>query len=248
MSNEKDELITAAELSRRIKKSKVHISKQKQNLKDAKCTYGKKFYYRKSALFLGCDPDNPQDSTQSHRQKEVAAKQTSKKTDKKVIIPKSDENWTVETPKVAMARLKKEFNESAEKAFGKQEDTDDEGDRAEVKDLLQQIKEAIDDPNTTLNRAKLDGLKLKASILTEYYKSLTEKIKNRKMEENLFDRDEVMHLLSFAVNMVRNSLINLPNNYAVNLEGMSKADIKDFVTDDVNKILEDFQKVGDQFD
>ena len=228
MSNEKDELITAAELSRRIKKSPAYISGQKKKLKDAKCTHGKKFYYRKSAQLLGCDPDNPQDSTQSRRQKEVSAPVQKK--------PSSKRNVKVDVTEESTTPLKDDTAPS------------DEDEKREVKDLLDQIKEAIDDPNTTLNRAKLDGLKLKASILTEYYKSLSEKIKNRKMEENLFDRDEVMIIISFAVNMVRNSLINLPSNYAVNLEGMSKGDIKDFVTDDVNKILEDFQKVGERFD
>ncbi len=229
-----DELITAAELSRRIKKSPAYISGQKKKLKDAKCTYGKKFYYRKSAELLGCNPDNPQDSTQSARQKEVSK-----------TIPDSNEKPKTKSSKEIVVKVTEESTKAADKEFT---DAGDEDEKKKVKDILDQIKEAIDDPETTTNRAKLDGLKLKASILTEYYKSLNEKIKNRKMEENLFDRDEVMHLLSFAVNMVRNSLINLPNNYAVNLEGMSKADIKDFVTDDVNKILEDFQKVGDQFD
>lgn len=229
MSNEKDELISAAELSRRIKKSAAYISKQSKKLKDAKCTYGKKYYYRKSAQLLGCDPDNPQDTIQSSRQQEVSKPKNKKLTPKEVTQKALDDS---------IKAADKEF-------LGVGDDEDEE---QKVQALLDQIKEAIDDPKTTTNRAKLDGLKAKASILTEYYKGLSEKIKNKKLEENMFERDEVMQILSFMVNVVRNALINLPNNYAVNLEGLTQKEIKEHVADDINKILEDFQKVGEQFE
>jgi len=43
-------------------------------------------------------------------------------------------------------------------------------------------------------------------------------------------------------------MINMPNNYAVNLENTDKATIKEYVTDDINKILSDLQAVGKQFE
>ncbi len=49
------------------------------------------------------------------------------------------------------------------------------------------------------------------------------------------------------MSMIRNAMINMPNNYAVNLENADKATIKEYVTDDINKMLSDLQAVGKQF-
>lgn len=219
MSNKKDELITAAELSRRISKSAPYISALKKNGKLAGATYGKKFYYRKCCDILGIDPDDPHKSVQSDLQKEVS--ESNKQKDIEVKPTK-------------------------QKVVKIEEDSDEDLENAES--LLKQIEKAVLAGGDSVNRNKLDVLRLKAGVLREYFTAKNEQIKNRKLEENLFERDEVVHILSFAVNMIRNQLVNLPNNYAVNLEGLSQKDIKDYVTDDINKMLEDFQKVGDQFD
>ena len=114
--------------------------------------------------------------------------------------------------------------------------------------MLEEIENAINDNTNTEDKALLDGLKLKASILKEYFLAKNEEIKNRKLEEDLFTKDEVLQVLSAAMSMIRNAMINTPNNYAVNLENADKATIKEYVTDDVNKILSDLQSVGKQFE
>jgi len=128
------------------------------------------------------------------------------------------------------------------------EDEDEPDHEEDAKTLLEQILKAIKGSNTSVNRQQLDLLRIKAGVLREYFTAKNEEIKNRKLEDNLFEKDEVMQILSFAINMVRNSLINLSNNYAVNLEGLSQKEIKEYVTDDINKILEDFQNIGNQFE
>lgn len=219
MDNQKDELLSGAELGKRLGINRSYFTNNKNKLKDAGCTYGKKFYYRKTCDFLGKDPDNPYQSRQSEIQKEVKAlKETTKDTDNldyEDVLSGKDESQDVES---------------------------------EAKELLEQIVDAIKGGNDRGNRAKLDSLKLKAGVLREYFTAKNEEIKNRKLADNLFERDEVIQILSFAMNMIRNSLINMPNNYAVSLDGLDQKQIKEYVTDDVNKILEDLQNVGNQFE
>jgi hypothetical protein len=234
MNNNKDDLISASELARRLKIDPSHISRQKNKLKNAKCMFGKKFYYIKSCNFLGKDPNDPHKSRQSNLQTDIKAP--------KKNIPKSNENFTVVTGKNNIKKAIKNFVEE------KHPEESNNNPDSEAKDLLEQILESIKDGNNAVNRQKLDLLRQKAGVLREYFTAKNEEIKNRKLEENLFDRDEVIRVLSFAMNMVRNSLIDLPNNYAVSIEGMSQKEIKDYVTDDTNKILEDLQRVGFQFE
>lgn len=237
MSNEKDELISASELARRLKINPSYIANNKKKLIDAKCMYGKKFYYIKSCNFLGKDPKDPHKSRQSDLQKDVSASKNKK--------PKSSENWTVTTGR---KNITKKIQQIV--AENNQEEVEDKSDIEEghAKTLLQQILDSINSKNNSENRQKLDLLRQKAGVLREYFTAKNEEIKNRKLEDNLFEKDEVMQILSFGINMIRNSLINLPNNYAVNLEGLPQKEIKDYVTDDINKILEDFQNVGKQFE
>ena len=227
MSATKDELITGSELARRLKVDPSYINNKarKAKLKDAKCMFGKKFYYIKSCDFLGKNPDDPHKSRQSELQTEVAAtKKPSKTKTKKSNPPPEDTNEPPED---------------------EDENKDSDG---EAKSLLDQIIKATKSKDSSINRKDLDLLRLKAGVLREYFTAKNEEIKNRKLEENLFERDEVIKILSFATSMVRNSLINLPNNYAVSLEGRDQKEIKDYVTDDINKILEDLQNVGNQFE
>ncbi|MHA1193226.1 MAG: hypothetical protein ACTSP9_13165, partial [Promethearchaeota archaeon] len=148
---------------------------------------------------------------------------------------------------------KEKIQKEIDKLKPKDEDIeDDESENqdsdSEAKELLEQILLSVKGGNGIENRIKIDILKQKAGLLREYFTAKNEEIKNRKLEDNLFERDEVIRILSFAMNMIRNSLINLPNNYAVSLEGLSQKEIKDFTTDDTNKILEDLQNIGNQFE
>jgi len=221
MAKEKDKLISASELARRLGVDASHISRQKTKLKSAKCMFGNKFYYIKSCEYLGKDPNDPHKSRQSELQKDVKAPKTTKK-------PSSTSE------------------QSEEPTLPPEDETKESSD--EAKTLLELILDAIKKNDSSINRKDLDLLRQKAGVLREYFTAKNEEIKNRKLEENLFERDEVIKILSFAMNMVRNSLINLPNNYAVSLEGLNQKEIKDFVTDDTNKMLEDLQNVGSQFE
>ena len=251
MNNQKDELISGAELAKRLDVNRSYITNKKAKLKEAKCTYGNKYYYQKSCDFLGKDPKDPHKSRQSNLQTDVKA---DKKKSTKKETPKSDENWTITTGKENIDKIvdslepkEKDDTQKRMAQCGTDEDEKQNSD-SEAKDLLEQILESIKDGNNAVNRQKLDLLRQKAGVLREYFTAKNEEIKNRKLEDNLFERDEVIKILSFAMNMIRNSLINLPNNYAVSLEGLSQKEIKDFVTDDTNKILEDLQNIGNQFE
>ena len=243
MNNQKDELVTGAELARRLDLNRSFITNNKSKLKDAKCTYGNKYYYQKSCDCLGKNPDDPHKSRQSHLQTDIKA---TKKPSKKKETPKSNENWTVITGK---ENIQKEIDKLKPKDEDIETDEDKNQDSdSEAKELLEQILLSVKGGNGVENRIKIDILKQKAGLLREYFTAKNEEIKNRKLEQNLFERDEVIKILSFATSMVRNSLINLPNNYAVSLEGRDQKEIKDYVTDDINKILEDLQNIGNQFE
>jgi len=243
MSDKKDELITASELARRLRVAPQYINSRRPKFKDAKCMFGKKFYYIKSCHFLGKDPKDPHKSRQSNLQTDI---KDLKKPKAKKETPKSSKNRTV-------IKGKEKIQKEIDKLKPKDEDIeDDESENqdsdSEAKELLEQILLSVKGGNGIENRIKIDILKQKAGLLREYFTAKNEEIKNRKLEDNLFERDEVIRILSFAMNMIRNSLINLPNNYAVSLEGLSQKEIKDFTTDDTNKILEDLQNIGNQFD
>lgn len=235
MANKKDTLLTASELARRLDVDPSYISKQKPKLKDAKCTFGKKFYFIKSCEFLGKDPNDPHKSRQSNLQTDIAAQ-------------KKEENWTVATGKEEINKVVKNLNPKKKPQKKDEPEDQEENQESEAKELLDQILDSIKDGNNSANRQKLDLLRQKAGVLREYFTAKNEEIKNRKLEDNLFEREEVIKILSFSFNMIRNALINLPNNYAVNLSDLSSTEIKEYVTDDINKILEDFQKIGEQFE
>ena len=223
----KDELISGAELAKRLNVSAPYITKNKKKLKEAKCIYGKKFYYRKSAQYLGKDPDNPGDSIKSLIQKENI----------------QESNEVIKKPS-------KETSEQDIESFAEDIDENLSGDAsdAEIKTLLHQIEDIIKDPKANLKTVELNGLKNKAALINEYYKGKREKIKYIKEANNLYEKEDVVKILGALANQVRNTLINLPNNYAVNLEGMSQKQIKDYVTDDINKLLEQIQSTGEQFE
>ena len=211
----KDELVTGAELSRRLEINPSYLSNLKKDGKLNGCMRAKKYYFNKTCKALGRSPDNPTYSKNHNTIQKKKTNTTEKKPQEKKEIPKET----------------KSFNSDAD-----------------AKTLLEEIENAINDNTNTEDKALLDGLKLKASILKEYFLAKNEEIKNRKLEEDLFTKDEVLQVLSAAMSMIRNAMINTPNNYAVNLENADKATIKEYVTDDVNKILSDLQSVGKQFE
>ena len=90
MNNKDDELIPAVELAKRLKVSAAYIASKRKFLTSAKCVYGKKFYFRKSSLALGKNPDNPHETRQQRQQREQQAIAANNKT------PKDEESsWTV---------------------------------------------------------------------------------------------------------------------------------------------------------
>jgi len=197
-SKMKDELISGAELAKRLKVSAPYITKQKKMGKLSKCMSGNKYYYEKSCKALG---KNPQSKTNQDTKEDITT----------VSLP------TDLTTTEAITQLEK-------------------------------IIKVINDDSNVRDRALLDGMKSKATMLKEYFLAKNEEIRNRKLEENLFSRDEVIQVLSAAMSMIRNQMINMPNNYAVNLENADKTTIKEYVTDDINKMLSDLQAVGKQFE
>lgn len=209
MDNKKDELITATELAKRLKVSAPYITKNKKKLKQAKCCYGKKYYYRKSAYLLGKDPEEPGETIKALVQKRTK--------------PKQEEPEEITDPL------------DAEK-------------EKDIKSLLNQIEDIIADPKANLKTVELNGLKNKAALINEYYRGKREKLKYIKEANNLYDKEDIIKILGALGNQMRNTLINLPNNYAVNLEGLEQKQIKDYVEEDINKLLEQIQNTGGQFE
>lgn len=228
----KDELISGTELASRLKLSSAYITKQKQLGKLKGCMHGKRYYFNKSSLALGKDPNNPYETQQKLMQK----KDTSIEND----------NLKVDEPKEEVKEPKKKTIKPKIQTQPKDENLEDK--LKELESIEKQIKDAIEDSTNTSNTLLLNGLKTKTSILTEYQKSIGEKIKNKKLQENLYSKDEVVKILGTAVNMLRNGMINLANNYSVSLEGLSKQEIKEYVQEDINRLLEDFQDISRRFD
>ena len=91
-------------------------------------------------------------------------------------------------------------------------------------------------------------MKNKAALINEYYRGKREKLKYIKEANNLYDKEDIIKILGDLGNQMRNVLINLPNNYAVNLEGLEQKQIKDYVEEYINKLLEQIQNTGGQFE
>lgn len=236
MKNDK-ELVSGAVLSKRLGISPVYVSRKKQMLINGKCTRGNLFYFRKSALALGKDPDNAQNHLQHDLQKQVTEQKKEVKKNKKVSPgPKPKKNINP----IKIPSKPKDIPEDIP------EDEINHNDK--IRTLKKQIEDAVADESNTKDSLFLNGLKTKAAILVEYQKGINEEIKNKKLTESLFSKDEVLGILTHLASSLRSSLLNLPNNYAVNLEGLTQKQIKEYVTDDINKILEQIQNTGDSFE
>lgn len=212
----RDELVSQAELARRIGKTAQYIAKMKRDKKLDPAIYGRKLYFRKACEILKIDPDN---------------------------IPKGASKEQVKNKKYhTKKKMKKDDVKPSKHEF------DEEQYEGDGKDLLDQIMKAIKNPTHKMRYEELDSLENKAKILKLYYAAEKEKLQHEKELGNLFDRESLERIISFTINTVRNSLINMPNNFAVNLEGLNKAEIKEYVEIDVNKILEELQNISKQFE
>ena len=260
MNNKDDELIPAVELAKRLKVSAAYISSKKKFLASAKCVYGKKFYFRKSSLALGKNPDNPHETRQQKEQREVAAR--IKPIREVAPIPEVEE--PIETKTIDNAdilKIESEYIETIDKLQIENQKLKDkissieqiegidsiEDVETQIKRLQSDILVAVSDTEATYDRAMLDGLKIKAMILKEFELAIHQGIKNKELQESTYTYDDVVVVVNQTVSIFRNSLLNLSNNYAVNLEGMTKKQIKDFVMEDINSILEDFEKTKEKF-
>lgn len=264
MNNKDDELIPAVELAKRLKVSAAYIASKRKFLTSAKCVYGKKFYFRKSSLALGKNPDNPHETRQQRQQREqqeVAAK--IKPVIKENIIPEIAEEpveiKTIDNPnnfkkeseyietinklQIENQKLKDKIS-SIEQIKGIDSIEDVE---TKIKRLQSDILVAVSNTEATYDRAMLDGLKIKAMILKEFELAIHQGIKNKELQESTYTYEDVIVVVNQTVSIFRNSLLNLSNNYAVNLEGMNKKQIKEFVMEDINSILEDFEKTKEKF-
>jgi len=257
MTNKKDELITASELARRLNVSAPYIAKQKDKLKISKCMFGKKYYFRKSALLLGKDPDNPHESHQQRNNKQNIKSDESKSNEviedlKPIEKPQQKKETTLKNEdnnilKEKIKQLENENKKLKEKIVLLEKENPLDEMQSKIKDLQIDILATISDSGTTKDLALLNGLKAKATILKEFELAISQGIKNKSLQENNYTYDEIIIVINQAVSIFRNALLNLANNYAVNLEGMTKKQIKDFVSEDINSILEDFEKLKEKF-
>ena len=167
---------------------------------------------------------------------------------KALKILKLDPNNPAKKSKRQLEQMKSIAKRKALKDETIENDFEDENKNKdqEVKELLDQILKAIKDPKT--GYVVLDALESKVKIIKLYYSSQAAQLSYEKELGNLFDRESIERILSFSFNAIRNNLINLANNYAVNLEGLNKKEIKDYVENDINKLLETLQNTEQQFD
>lgn len=225
--SKKDELVSGTELAKRLKVSPPYITKKKDTLKS--CKYGKKYYFRKSCLALGYDPDNLPTQKQEKKQILVNAKDILEVDKKETIEKEKPQPKTNNVPR------------------GTYENKNIEEIKSSIDELYNEILETIADPDTTYDKLKLDGITSKAKALKEFELATAQRLKNKQLEENLYTKDEVLNIITIATAIFRNSLIDLPNNMASKLEGLTKKQIKDTTTEYINDILEDFEKTTEKF-
>ena len=229
MVKDNDELVSGAELAKRIKVSPPYITKKRDTLKS--CKRGKKYYFRKSCLALGYDPDN------------LPIEKSSKNKNISVGTIKETKSIEVEEQPKPVVEVQKEEPKHQPKQPQKQRDIN----LSDIDSLYNEILNTIADPNTTINKLTLEGLNLKAKALKEFELATAQRLKNKQLEENLYTREEITNIISLATAILRNSLIELPNNFANSLDGLNKKQIKEKSSEIINDILEDFIKVSEQF-
>ena len=266
-----DNLITYAELARRLNKSKPYISKVKYRLVD--CLVEVKIKnkiktlidYEKAKQVLTKDSKDKnvrqtlnkqkklkQQEVKEHKQeiqqeakqediqevkevkqevKEVKQEDIQEDIQEKIKELKEIQEVKKQTKKQTKKEIIKEFKEEIK--------------TKNIEDLQTQIKQKIESEYTTFT--ELQNLKIKSEILKTYAVSQSEELKYQQLKNNLFDKNEILKIYSYVLNNIRNSLLNLSNNYAVSLEGLNKKQIKEYVDLDINKILEELYSLKNKF-
>lgn len=218
------EMISFAELARRVSKTKAYISQLKSQgvLEDA--IVGKKVDYDMALLIIN--------SSCSDRNSRQILSKTEDKTPIKKDIPITKD---IPTKKETLAKI----DTSAINIKPNTPQVDKPLKLEKPQDLLKQIEKAIKD--SSADPRIVLTLKLKAEALKIYFSAQTEQLKYEQSLGNLFNKDEIESIFFNIVINVRNSIANLANNYAVKLEGLDKKQIKEYVEADTNKILLDLQ-------
>ena len=250
-----DNLITYAELARRLNKSKPYISKIKYRLVD--CLVEVKIKnktktlidYEKAKQVLTKDSkDKNVRQTLNKQAKQEEIKEDKKEVTQEVIQKEIQEDKKeVTQEEIKEIQVKKEDIQETKKQTKKEiiKEFKEEIKTKDIEDLQTQIKQKIESEYTTFT--ELQNLKIKSEILKTYAVSQTEELKYQQLKNNLFDKSEIFKIYSYALNNIRNSLLNLSNNYAVSLEGLNKKQIKEYVDLDINKILEELYSLKNKF-
>jgi transcriptional regulator with XRE-family HTH domain len=231
MEKRKEELLTIVEFCKRTGKNRTYFSKLKRDSKYNNIWTmpdKKKIKYLAACEFLGYPLDKLAPETNESKIAKLAyAKKRTTKIVKKDI------------PSVEVKKVKKKI---------KPEDLEDFDPTTDAISLLDQIMLVINDSTSDVSWEKLQNLENKAKILKIYFASQKEKVNYDKEMKQLINRPTLEKIIGFTIAAIRTSLINLPNNYAVSLEGLDKVQIKDYVADDINRILSGLQGIDEKFD
>lgn len=240
-----DNLITYAELARRLNKSKPYISKIKYRLVD--CLVEVKVKNKTKTLI------------DYEKAKQVLTKDSKDKNVRQTLNKQAKQEIQKEIQKERIQEVKqeeiqqeqiqevKEPKQKVKKQTKKEiiQEVKEEIKTKDIEDLQTQIKQKIESEHTTFT--ELQNLKIKSEILKTYAVSQSEELKYQQLKNNLFDKSEILKIYSYVLNNIRNSLLNLSNNYAVSLEGLNKKQIKEYVDLDINKILEELYNLKNKF-
>ena len=252
-----DNLITYAELARRLNKSKPYISKVKYRLVD--CLVEVKIKnkiktlidYEKAKQVLTKDSRDKNFIQTLNKQAKREVKEVKEvKEDKKEAIQEERIQKEIQEDIKEIQEVKQAIQEDIQevKKQNKKEiikEFKEEIKTKDIKNFDQELKQKINSSYTTITEGQT--LKIKAEILKTFGMAKNEELKYEKLKNNLFDKDEILKIYSYVLNNIRNSLLNLSNNYAVSLEGLNKKEIKEYVDLDINKILEELYSLKNKF-
>ena len=243
-----DNLITYAELARRLNKSKPYISKIKYRLVD--CLVEVKIKnktktlidYDKAKQILTKDSRDKNFSQTLNKQKIQKVKEAKEEIQQEQIQEVKEAKQEIQEVKQAKQETQEVKKQTKKEII---QEVKEEIKTKDIEDLQTQIKQKIESEYTTFT--ELQNLKIKSEILKTYAVSQSEELKYQQLKNNLFDKSEILKIYSYVLNNIRNSLLNLSNNYAVSLEGLNKKQIKEYVDLDINKILEELYSLKNKF-
>ena len=229
VAKRKEEFLTILEFCKRTGKNRTYFSKLKRDPKYNNIWTmpdKKKIKYLAACEFLGYPLDKLAPETNESK---VAKLAYNKKRATKIV------KETIPIVK----QIKKKI---------KPEDLEEFDPSTDAVSLLDQIMLVINDSSSNVSWEKLQNLENKAKILKIYFASQKEKANFDKEMKQLINRPTLEKIIGFTIAAIRTSLINLPNNYAVSLEGLDNVQIKDYVADDINRILSGLQNIEEKFD